>query len=128
MVSKIRYASETLNTLEQDQKAQHKAKEEEYQSLKDKVASISDPSVLEDTIAQYKKQVKDLDAVSKKQQEENLAKKQAFLEELNTAMTALEEYLNNKRIQLENFDLKVKNSKQDVVTLSEADQALLLLS
>lgn len=128
MVSKIRYASETLSTLEHDQKVQCKAKEEEYQSLKEKVATICDPSVLEDTIAQYKKQVKDLEAVSKKQQEENIVRKQAFLEELNTAMISLEEFLNHKRIQLDNFDSKVKNSKQDVITLSEADQALLLLS
>lgn len=128
MVTKIRYASETLSTLDQEQKAQYRAKQEEYQSLKEKVASISDPSVLEETIAQYKKQVKDLEAFGKKQQEENAAKKHAFLEELNTAIAALDDFLNNKRIELDNFDSKVENSKQEAVTLSEADQALLLLS
>ena len=128
MVTKNRYASETLSTLEQEQNTQYKAKQEEYQSLKEKVASISDPSVLEETIAQYKKQVKDLEALCKKQQEVNVAKKHAFLEELNTAMIALDEFLKNKRIQLDNFDSKVENSKQEAVTLSEADQALLLLS
>jgi hypothetical protein len=128
MVTKNRYASETLSTLEQEQNTQYKAKQEEYQSLKEKVASISDPSVLEETIAQYKKQVKDLEALCKKQQEVNAAKKHAFLEELNTAMIALDEFLKNKRIQLDNFDSKVENSKQEAVTLSEADQALLLLS
>ena len=128
MVTKIRYASETLSTLDQEQKAQYRAKQEEYQSLKEKVASISDPSVLEETIAQYKKQVKDLEAFGKKQQEENAAKKHAFLEELNTAIAALDDFLNNKRIELDNFDSKVENSKQEAVTLSEADQALLRLS
>jgi hypothetical protein len=43
-------------------------------------------------------------------------------------MIALDEFLNNKRIQLDNFDSKVENSKQEAVSLSEADQALLLLS
>lgn len=84
--------------------------------------------MLEETILQYQRQVRELELQRKKNQDVNQLKKQAYLDEFNLAVNALEEFMKYKLKQLSNFDSEVERSKQETITLSEADQAMLLLS
>ena len=61
-------------------------------TLEEKVETLRDPSAVETVISKYQSQINNLSTLKEKHREGNLVRKQAVLDELNEALTAVSEY------------------------------------
>ena len=64
----------------------------ELESIETKVASLRDPVALEEQMAQFEQQCAELEALRQQHEEDNVARKVAVCEEVDRAISAIQEY------------------------------------
>ena len=100
-------------------------RQKEVEALEEKVEALRDPSAVETVMSKYHSQINDLNALSKKHQEENLARKHAVLAKFNDVLRVCYEYKLYTEKELCSLQKYLKSRQQFDVVLSEDERELL---
>ena len=89
---KIDKYEELMEAEQEAQNAKLGVRTREVEALEAKVAALRDPVALEEQMAMFERQCAELEAMRQKYVEENIARKKAVCDEINQAISAMEDY------------------------------------
>jgi len=92
--NKIDKCEETMEAEREAQDAKLGVRVREVESIEMKVTSLRDPVALEEQITQFERQCDELEAMRQQHEEDNVSRKKAICEEIDTAILEMREYDN----------------------------------
>ncbi len=90
--NRIDKCESTMEAEREAQDAKLGVRTRELESIESKVASLRDPVALEEQMAKFEQQCAELEALRQQHEEENVARKAAVCEEVDRAISAIQEY------------------------------------
>jgi kinetochore protein NDC80 len=111
LTDKYQRCEERLHLEKEAQDAKLAVRARELTSMEEKVASLRDPVALEEQMASYERQCAELEALAETHEAENVAKKRAVLEEIESAMALMAEHESFCRHKIAELDAYWQNKK-----------------
>ncbi|KAL3760419.1 hypothetical protein ACHAWU_005954 [Discostella pseudostelligera] len=93
----------------------------ELESIQTKISSINDPTVVESNIAKIDAEYKQLKARQQQTVKEHVVTKKAVTDEIQMALTAIQEYEVDKREQLDGMNAYIRQKKEEFDKLKLMD-------
>ena len=122
---KKRRAQDVQSREKEEQEAALAIRHKEVQLVENKVSSLSDPGSMESTIANYQRQCSELESLRQKHQDENLAKKQAVLQEVTDVISFCTELKTLQKQELRNLHEYIIDKHLKNVQVSDKEEKLI---
>ncbi len=122
-----RRSKETYLTEKQEHEEELSKLQTEINMRQEKIETLRDPSAIDLVMTKYQTQINDLNCLIKKHQEENLARKQAAMAEVNEALRICSEYKVYREKELKSLQKYLQSRQKFDITLSEEDMKVLCL-
>jgi hypothetical protein len=85
----------------------------ELELLRTKISSLSDPTLVESTIAKLDAEYKQLLVLQQQVEKDNIAQKKAVADEIQMALTLIQEYEVEKKEQMNEMNVYIQQRKEE---------------